>query len=179
MARLRVHYSALRTTNQSRAGVYWRGNFLKYGMVSITSLLIVAIIALAGIALALAAQSPWLMRAFIASLIALVVVVLLPDEWTFGVYGAVIVFCAVTTILLAAHQWRFFDADHWFTDRWSARACVFGVAFAFFVVATICFLVPYAAIPDAVMTKDIYGFLTEYYFYFVLAPITVALVGAR
>ena len=148
-------------------------------MISITSLVIMAAIAGAGALFAPLVQSLWLMRTFIASLIALLVVMLLPDAWALGTYGSVLVFAAITVLLLVAHQWRFFDADHWHATRFSARVFVFGICFAFFIAATVCVLVPLRALPDLVMTKDVYHFLTTYYFYFVLTPIAVALAAAR
>ena len=148
-------------------------------MISITSLVIVAAIAGIGALLAPLVQSVWIMRAFIASLIALAVVLVIPDGWSLGTYGSVGVFAVTAALLLAAGQWRFFDADHWGAARFSARAFVFGIVFAFFIVATVCILVPFRAMPDMLMTKDIYHFFTTYYFYFVVAPIVTALVAAR
>ncbi len=148
-------------------------------MVSVTSLFILAAIAGFGALLAPIMQSLWLMRTFIASLIALLVVLLLPDHLPLGTYGPVLIFAAITVFFLAAHQWRFFDADHWHAARFSPRVFFFGVSFAFYIAATVCTLVALRALPDMMMTKDLYALFTEYYFSFVVAPIIIAVVAAR
>ncbi len=148
-------------------------------MISVASLLILAAIIGIGTLIAPIVQSVWLMRTFIASLIALLIVFVLPEQWTLGTYGPVLIFAAITVFFLAAHQWRFFDADHWHAERFSPRVFFFSICFAFFVAATVCMLVALRALPDVIITKDIYTLFTEHYFYFVLLPIIAAVLAAR
>lgn len=138
---------------------------------------LVAVIGL-GVVLAPVVQVAWTMKILIASYIALCLVLLMPENFAFNMWASSIYFGIITILFVFVEQGRLFDVSEWSASRFSL--CVFGLSVLLwvFLAAIVCLLTPFSLV-DFFMTEPVYAFLTDYIFYFAVAPLVFAVLFSR
>jgi hypothetical protein len=142
---------------------------------STSSWMIIGIIIAIGVVLAPVAQVVWASRFLMASYVAYAIVLLMPDKFAFNPYADAIFFTALMLGLALVEKWRLFDTGEWMTGRFSYQAFVLTVLTVFHLSALLCYFLPFSSI-SFFMTKEVWQVLTDYIFYFAIAPLVFVIL---
>lgn len=143
-----------------------------------SSIFFIGVIIAIGVVLAPIVKTAWTARILIASYISLCLVMLMPDNLIFGVYANIIYFLSIT-VIFALIENKFFDVTAWSVGRFSFESIGISVLTVFFIVAIICFLIPWAQLSFIVPVDDIYTFFNEYIFYIAIAPLIFSILFSK
>ncbi len=143
-----------------------------------SSIFFVGVIIAIGVVLAPIVKTAWTSRILIASYISLCLVMLMPDNLLFGVYANIIYFLSIV-VIFALIENKFFDVTAWSVGRFSFESIGISVLTVFFIVAIICFLVPWEQLSFVIPVDRLYIFFNEYIFYIAITPLIFSILFSK
>ncbi len=123
-------------------------------------------------------QQVWTLRFLIAMYIALGLVCIMPDTFSFNVYANVIIFFGIALIFTLIERGRFFNVNEWLAPRFSFQVFGLSILTVIFLAAVICFLSPLSVV-QPLISSEVYHFLVKYIFYIPLAPLLLKILFSK